>query len=96
MVSVIWQDKAKEDILLSRFGKDLKSETNIKLTNPLAAQLIAATKDNSGNYYYLTVNEKHSKKESDIVTLYKIDTNEMNSSLGIINIYRNIGNSDSQ
>lgn len=74
-VSVIWQDKVKQDILLSRFGKDLKSETNIKLTNPLDAQLIAVTKDKSGNYYYLTVENKKSNALSDVVTIYKVDTN---------------------
>lgn len=94
-VSIIWQDKDKHDILLSRFAKDLKSETTIKLANPSAAQLIAATNDNSGNYYYLTVQSKQNKGESDIVTLYKINTNgrviiksQPETSKSVLNIFR--------
>jgi len=74
ILSAIWQDKEKHDILLSRFGKNLKSETNTKLVNPSDAQLIAATNDESGNFYYLTV-KSDKKGNSDIVMLYKIDNN---------------------
>jgi len=94
-ISVIWQDKDNQDIVLSNFTKDLKSETNIKLTNLPDAQLVATTKDESGNYYYLTVQSKTSRAHSDIVTLYKtdsrgnvIDESQPETSKSGLNIFR--------
>ncbi len=73
-VYVIWQDQVDKTILLSSFGTDLKSETSLKLSNPAKANLIAATNDNLGNFYYCTQKTSDNVNSDDIITLYKINS----------------------
>lgn len=70
-VNLVWQDEESNAIQLTKFGKDFKSESTIKLPNSNGSQLAAATIDKDGNIYYLVVEDRSEKSGTDVVTLYK-------------------------
>jgi hypothetical protein len=72
-IAMVWQDKEDKTIWLSRFAEDLKSQTSIQFPNSKGAVLVAATNDNSGNYYYAVVEQKTIASENDLLTLIKVD-----------------------
>ncbi|MEY3220334.1 MAG: hypothetical protein RIT27_1691 [Pseudomonadota bacterium] len=76
-LGIVWQDKTNASIQLNWLGMDLRSTNAISLPNTNNEILGAATFDNSGNIYYLTI-QKGTGVTNDIArtaTLYKVTTN---------------------
>lgn len=74
-IGAVWQDQKRKYIYLTWISEKEKSYKNIRLKNSSRDKLAAATFDDSGNIYYLTVEDLKSNRYSAIrVTLYKVDS----------------------
>ena len=51
-LDVIWQDQSKQKIYLSKFNAGLQQQKQVALPAPAGTNLLAATQDEKGNYYY--------------------------------------------
>ena len=65
---MVWQDQKTKVIYISRFAAGFKSQKNTRLANPQKAELLAATNDAAGNFYYATY---RGPKGNTSVALYK-------------------------
>ncbi len=72
-LTVIWQDKKDNSIFHTKIENDFNSQKTKRLKNYKKAKLIAVTKDNKDNYYYLTVRKQKYNRSSDFLTMYKIN-----------------------
>lgn len=69
----IWQDVKTKKIYLTKFNKNLSSSQNLLLTSAANTDILAATNDNEGNYYYMVVKVTTDGVANDVITLYKAD-----------------------
>jgi hypothetical protein len=70
-LEVIWQDILNKKIYLTRFNTSLTSTQTLSLSSDPNTILLAATSDDSGNYYYITFRANEDQVTNDVITLYK-------------------------
>ena len=72
-VESIWQDIKTKEIYLTKFNKNLTTSQNILLPSTPNANILGATNDNEGNYYYVVVTLATSDAINDFITVHKAD-----------------------